>query len=75
MIMHMDLWTAGLVCDQMTVEHTREKHCDVLLILVPVRVKQVPQHKNMRYIILVLILTVMYLKQSLHDTVTHKLEM
>jgi len=47
----------------------------MLLTLVPVRVKQIPLHRKVHYIILVLILTLMYLEQSLHDTITHKLGM
>jgi hypothetical protein len=78
MIMHIvrctpgDLWTAGLVCDRMFMEytHTHEEHCNMLLTLVLVRVKQIPLHRSVRYIILVLILTLMYLEQSLHDTLT-----
>ena len=72
-----ELCTAELVCDRMVMEHTHthDEHCNVLLTLVPVRVKQVPLHRNMHYIILVLILTLMYLEQSHHDTVTYKLGM
>jgi hypothetical protein len=55
--------------------HTHDEHCNVLLTLVPVRVKQVPLHRNICYIILVLILTLLYLEQFVHDTVTHKLGM
>lgn len=55
--------------------HTYDEQCNVLLTLVPGKVKQVPLHMNMHYIILVLILTLMYLEQTFHDTVTHEVGM
>jgi hypothetical protein len=55
--------------------HTHDEQCNVLLTLVPGKVKQVLLRTNMHYIILVLILTLMYLEQTFHDTVTHELGM
>jgi len=84
MIMHVVRCTPGDLAQQdlfviewswNTHTHTRDEHCNVLLTVVPVRFKHIPLHRNMCYIILVLILTLMYLQQSLHNTVTHKLGM